>query len=79
MIDFDCNMIYLITKLFKRPHPQKKLNMRSSDSAGGTVVGSMEDRLFFHNVDNLKPTKSPIKGQQTRFHMDKSFFFAFTN
>ena len=28
----------------------------------GTVVNSSADKLFFHNLDNLKPTMQAIKG-----------------
>jgi len=54
-------------QLFKKPHPQKKLSVRGHPSAGtqlGFFVSSAaNDRLFFHNVDNLRPSMQPLKGE----------------
>ena len=36
-----------LLQLFKRPHPQKRLNIRN---------------LFFHNLENLRPAMAPVKG-----------------
>ena len=44
-------------QIFRRPHPQKKLSVR-----GLELSTSIADKLFFHNVDNLKPCMQPFKG-----------------
>jgi len=56
-------------QLFKKPHPQKKLSVRAGGiPATGTQLGffvssAANDRLFFHNVDNLRPSMQPLKGE----------------
>ena len=55
-------------QLFKKPHPQKKLSTRYIDSMSLAPMASgmpsaASDRLFFHNLDNLRPTKQPVKGK----------------
>lgn len=50
--------------MFKKPHPQKKLNIRSLDTLSmGQAPTPANDKLFFHNVDNLRPTKTAVKGR----------------
>jgi len=54
-------------QLFRKPHPQKKLSVRGHP-AGGTQLGffvssAANDRMFFHNVDNLRPSMQPLKGE----------------
>jgi len=54
-------------QLFKKPHPQKKLSVRGHPAAG-TQLGffassAANDRLFFHNVDHLRPSMQPHKGE----------------
>ena len=57
------NIVAIILQLFKKPHPQKRLNSRNIDILPmGPLVTSSVDKLFFHNLDNLKPTMQPIKG-----------------
>ncbi|ESO89055.1 hypothetical protein LOTGIDRAFT_154132 [Lottia gigantea] len=58
-IGFINNFGQIAKQLFKRPHPQKKLNIRYLDPISGMSVTT--DRLFFHNVDNLKPSMQPVK------------------
>ena len=54
---------YFPLQLFKKPHPQKKLNTRSLDILPMVpLVNVSADKLFFNNLDNLKPTMQPIKG-----------------
>ena len=55
-------------QLFKKPHPSKKLNLRLLEPMPmGTLIQQtpqQQDKMvFFHNVDNLKPTMAPIKGE----------------
>ncbi|CAL1540510.1 unnamed protein product [Lymnaea stagnalis] len=47
-IGFINNFGQIPKQLFKRPHPQKRLNIPVNT-------------LFFHHVDNLKPSMQPIK------------------
>ncbi|KAK3103345.1 hypothetical protein FSP39_018631 [Pinctada imbricata] len=59
-IGFINNFGQIPKQLFKKPHPQKRLNIRLNESLPmGTLPG--QDKLFFHNVDNMKPTKQAIK------------------
>ncbi|KAJ8022395.1 WD repeat and FYVE domain-containing protein 3 [Holothuria leucospilota] len=46
------------TQLFKRPHPQRRLSNRTGDSTGNVIPIA---KLFFHNLDTLKPSLNPIK------------------
>ncbi|XP_050392525.2 WD repeat and FYVE domain-containing protein 3 [Patella vulgata] len=57
-IGFINNFGQIAKQLFRKPHPQKKLNLRLIDPVSGS---STTDRLFFHNVDNLKPSMQPVK------------------
>jgi WD40 repeat protein len=59
-IGFINNFGQIPKQLFKKPHPQKKLAIRGFPSTV-SQVGLPPDRLFFHNVDNLKPTMQPVK------------------
>lgn len=52
---------YSYLQLFKKPHPQKRLALRLNEALPMGVVPS-QDKLFFHNVDNLRPAKQAIKG-----------------
>uniref|UniRef100_T1IS53 WD repeat and FYVE domain-containing protein 3 n=1 Tax=Strigamia maritima TaxID=126957 RepID=T1IS53_STRMM len=48
--------------LFKKAHPAKKLHQRSfMDSSSLPGLNFGHDRLFFHHLDNLKPTMHPVK------------------
>ncbi|XP_041362357.1 WD repeat and FYVE domain-containing protein 3-like isoform X2 [Gigantopelta aegis] len=60
-IGFINNFGQIPKALFKRAHPQKKLNIRLLDPLPMGSYGSTNDKLFFHNVDNLKPSMQPIK------------------
>jgi len=60
--------VFIHTQLFKKPHPQKKLSLRGGLPAAATQLGffvssAANDRLFFHNVDNLRPSMQPLKGE----------------
>ncbi|XP_061175428.1 WD repeat and FYVE domain-containing protein 3-like isoform X2 [Saccostrea echinata] len=59
-IGFINNFGQIPKQLFKKPHPQKKLALRLNEALPMGVVPS-QDRLFFHNVDNLRPAKQAIK------------------
>ncbi|XP_071954048.1 WD repeat and FYVE domain-containing protein 3-like isoform X2 [Antedon mediterranea] len=58
-IGFINNFGQIVKQLFKKPHPPKKFNNRVGDQSGTTVI--QIDRLFFHNLDLLRPSLQPIK------------------
>lgn len=65
-IGFINNFGQIPKQLFKKPHPSKKMsNFKLSVIdpnpllMAGTVVPT--EKLFFHNLDNLKPSSQPIK------------------
>ncbi|XP_052069301.1 WD repeat and FYVE domain-containing protein 3-like isoform X1 [Mytilus californianus] len=61
-IGFINNFGQIPKQLFKKPHPQKKLALRLGDAIPmGPLPPNANDKLFFHNVDNLRPTKQAIK------------------
>ncbi|CAF0761899.1 unnamed protein product, partial [Didymodactylos carnosus] len=55
IVGFINNFGQIPKQLFKRPHPQKKLNRALMDSVG------TDRSLFFNHVDNLRPSKVAIK------------------
>jgi len=60
--------MFVSAQLFKKPHPQKKLSLRGGLPAAATQLGffvssAANDRLFFHNLDNLRPSMQPLKGE----------------
>ncbi|XP_077999760.1 WD repeat and FYVE domain-containing protein 3-like [Glandiceps talaboti] len=60
-IGFINNFGQIPKQLFKRPHPPRQIFNRIGigESSGNTIVSL--DRLFFNNLDNLKPSLQPIK------------------
>lgn len=70
-IGFINNFGQIPKQLFKKPHPSKKMNVSNRhtviETTGpilpGTVGGNVTqaDKLFFHSLDNLKPSAQPIK------------------
>ena len=65
-IGFINNFGQIPKQLFKKPHPAKKMTQRISVIDPGPITPGLSittsDRLFFHNLDNLKPSLQPIKG-----------------
>ncbi|KAL1459626.1 hypothetical protein WDU94_011590 [Cyamophila willieti] len=55
IIGFINNFGQIPKQLFKKPHPSKKVAQRSS------VVDPVVDKIFYHHLDNLKPSLQPIK------------------
>uniref|UniRef100_A0A8D8WKM9 WD repeat and FYVE domain-containing protein 3 n=1 Tax=Cacopsylla melanoneura TaxID=428564 RepID=A0A8D8WKM9_9HEMI len=55
IIGFINNFGQIPKQLFKKPHPSKKVAQRSS------VVDPIIDKIFYHHLDNLKPSLQPIK------------------
>ncbi|KAL5018829.1 hypothetical protein ScPMuIL_004551 [Solemya velum] len=65
-IGFINNFGQIPKQLFKKAHPQKKLNIRTMDSIPmGSYASVIADKLFFHNVDNLRPSMQPVKELKT--------------
>ncbi|KAH0568814.1 WD repeat and FYVE domain-containing protein 3 [Cotesia glomerata] len=64
-IGFINNFGQIPKQLFKKPHPCKKMSVRTSVIDPGPITPGLSitatDRLFFHNLDNLKPSLQPIK------------------
>ncbi|XP_043271793.1 WD repeat and FYVE domain-containing protein 3 isoform X2 [Venturia canescens] len=64
-IGFINNFGQIPKQLFKKPHPSKKMTQRTSVIDPGPITPGLSittsDRLFFHNLDNLKPSLQPIK------------------
>lgn len=69
-IGFINNFGQIPKQLFKKPHPCKKMggsNLRSSVIDTGALVQALTvpspEKLFFHHLDNLRPSLQPIKGK----------------
>jgi hypothetical protein len=67
-IGFINNFGQIPKQLFKKPHPSKKMNpLRHSVMDPTPMIlstGSVPvEKLFFHNLDNLKPSLQPVKGE----------------
>ncbi|XP_029662380.1 WD repeat and FYVE domain-containing protein 3 isoform X2 [Formica exsecta] len=64
-IGFINNFGQIPKQLFKKPHPAKKMTQRTSVIDPGPITPGLSittsDKLFFHNLDNLKPSLQPIK------------------
>ncbi|CAN8019431.1 unnamed protein product, partial [Ixodes persulcatus] len=63
-IGFINNFGQIPKQLFKKPHPFKKLTNRTSVVDPGPIMPGLSychDKLFFHNLDNLKPSLHPLK------------------
>lgn len=65
-IGFINNFGQIPKQLFKKSHPAKKMSQRTSVIDPGPIAPGLSfttsDKLFFHNLDNLKPSLQPIKG-----------------
>ncbi|KAJ7394970.1 hypothetical protein BTVI_159275 [Pitangus sulphuratus] len=62
-IGFINNFGQIPKQLFKKPHPPKRVRSRLNGEAVGTSVppGSTGDKIFFHHLDNLRPSLAPVK------------------
>ncbi|XP_070185825.1 WD repeat and FYVE domain-containing protein 3-like isoform X2 [Littorina saxatilis] len=66
-IGFINNFGQIAKQLFKKPHPPKRLSARLLETlpmSAATGIAA-DQRLFFHHVDNLKPSMQPIKELKT--------------
>nr|CAI5836643.1 unnamed protein product [Callosobruchus analis] len=81
-IGFINNFGQIPKQLFKKPHPSKKMgaNNRSSVIDTGSLVQAFTfpqpEKLFFHYLDNLRPSLQPVKEVKSPvgqiLHVDKS-------
>ncbi|CAO2639174.1 WD repeat and FYVE domain-containing protein 3 [Lemmus lemmus] len=62
-IGFINNFGQIPKQLFKKPHPPKRVRSRlNGDSMGISIPpGVTSDKLFFHHLDNLRPSLTPVK------------------
>ncbi|XP_063105436.1 WD repeat and FYVE domain-containing protein 3 isoform X4 [Cavia porcellus] len=62
-IGFINNFGQIPKQLFKKPHPPKRVRSRlNGDNAGVSVPpGCTNDKIFFHHLDNLRPSLTPVK------------------
>ncbi|BES87468.1 Beach [Nesidiocoris tenuis] len=63
-IGFINNFGQIPKQLFKKPHPAKKFGQRMSVLDPNPLSNSlciMAEKLFYHNLDNLRPSLHPIK------------------
>ncbi|XP_036194422.1 WD repeat and FYVE domain-containing protein 3 isoform X10 [Myotis myotis] len=62
-IGFINNFGQIPKQLFKKPHPPKRVRSRlNGDNAGISVPpGCTGDKIFFHHLDNLRPSLTPVK------------------
>ncbi|XP_052054971.1 WD repeat and FYVE domain-containing protein 3 isoform X3 [Apodemus sylvaticus] len=62
-IGFINNFGQIPKQLFKKPHPPKRVRSRlNGDNIGISVPpGATGDKIFFHHLDNLRPSLTPVK------------------
>eukprot|EP00058_Branchiostoma_floridae_P010550 XP_002596038.1 hypothetical protein BRAFLDRAFT_202950 [Branchiostoma floridae] len=64
-IGFINNFGQIPKQLFRKPHPPKRARMFRSMSYNNdgmpVVTNNPQDRIFFHNLDNLRPSLQPMK------------------
>ncbi|XP_032825005.2 WD repeat and FYVE domain-containing protein 3 isoform X1 [Petromyzon marinus] len=65
-IGFINNFGQIPKQLFRKPHPPKRVRCRGNgENPGATPTAGggsgVPDRLFFHHLDNLKPSLAPVK------------------
>lgn len=59
----------LLLQLFKKLHPPKRVRSRINGEMSGVSVppGASNDKIFFHHLDNLRPSLAPVKGKWKYF------------
>uniref|UniRef100_A0A8C9S430 WD repeat and FYVE domain containing 3 n=1 Tax=Scleropages formosus TaxID=113540 RepID=A0A8C9S430_SCLFO len=62
-IGFINNFGQIPKQLFKKPHPPKRVRSKSNGEIPGvpTSLSSAPDKIFFHHLDNLRPSLAPVK------------------
>ncbi|XP_060740179.1 WD repeat and FYVE domain-containing protein 3 isoform X1 [Tachysurus vachellii] len=62
-IGFINNFGQIPKQLFKKPHPPKRVRSKSNGEIPSMAasVNSTADKIFFHHLDNLRPSLAPVK------------------
>jgi len=66
---FLSRILQIPKQLFKKPHPQKKGRWLKGAEPGAAA----DDRVFYRNLDNLKQSSAPVKGQLRGYLFVMSF------
>ncbi|XP_028851764.1 WD repeat and FYVE domain-containing protein 3 isoform X2 [Denticeps clupeoides] len=62
-IGFINNFGQIPKQLFKKPHPPKRVRGKTNGEVPSvpTSLNSNTDKIFFHHLDNLRPSLTPVK------------------
>ncbi|CAG5919009.1 unnamed protein product [Menidia menidia] len=60
-IGFINNFGQIPKQLFKKPHPPKRVRSKANGEVTGIPQNSNSDKIFFHHLDNLRPSLAPVK------------------
>lgn len=55
-------MCVCVIQLFKKPHPPKRVRSKANGDVASVPPSSNSDKIFFHHLDNLRPSLAPVKG-----------------
>ncbi|MEQ2210252.1 WD repeat and FYVE domain-containing protein 3, partial [Xenoophorus captivus] len=60
-IGFINNFGQIPKQLFKKPHPPKRVRSKVNGDLAAVPPNSNNDKIFFHHLDNLRPSLAPVK------------------
>ncbi|XP_035514187.1 WD repeat and FYVE domain-containing protein 3 [Morone saxatilis] len=60
-IGFINNFGQIPKQLFKKPHPPKRVRSKANGDVASIPPSSNSDKIFFHHLDNLRPSLAPVK------------------
>ncbi|KAF0034332.1 hypothetical protein F2P81_014398, partial [Scophthalmus maximus] len=60
-IGFINNFGQIPKQLFKKPHPPKRVRCKANGDVASVPPSSNSDKIFFHHLDNLRPSLAPVK------------------
>ncbi|CAL9708759.1 unnamed protein product [Knipowitschia caucasica] len=60
-IGFINNFGQIPKQLFKKPHPPKRVRSKANGEVASVPPSSNSDKIFFHHLDNLRPSLAPVK------------------
>ncbi|XP_027889562.1 WD repeat and FYVE domain-containing protein 3 isoform X1 [Xiphophorus couchianus] len=60
-IGFINNFGQIPKQLFKKPHPPKRVRSKTNGDLAAVPSNSNNDKIFFHHLDNLRPSLAPVK------------------
>ncbi|XP_014875938.1 WD repeat and FYVE domain-containing protein 3-like, partial [Poecilia latipinna] len=60
-IGFINNFGQIPKQLFKKPHPPKRVRSKTNGDLAAVPTNSNNDKIFFHHLDNLRPSLAPVK------------------